>query len=580
MPQKKTKSKRSFIKGPEIPKQKKESVPRLKKIPKKLVLGSGGSKNFRQAAATQLMTFNQPTYSDKELEYFEEAWATTPAGTALDKKLEIAWGKGWKPRFELIDPTNNDGVEFTEEEKQDVLSEYENIIKELVEFDELVHAKERFIDCGTMAKVFGRCVAAFETETEEKDKILPKALKIIHSRNLNKVNFDQATWDLLDVKTMNPSAILGADDMVYMVNRPHSPIRQTLWFGYSEMQRIAGAARAYRRIIEFDMPEIAHTMWAGYGMFLLKKLGRSQASQTTDANDIMGSLDAGSFNVVTVDAMDEIEFKQLDLDPKIKELVDLGNFYERIMIGNSQTPSALLGREEDQNRATLIGKIRFFKEGPVKAEQEWLSDILSEQWYEKNIKKMGHEKILEHVRVVVEYESFQVEAWDDMVDSAETLRRVMPGVPTETLITILNLEEHKDVIIEAQKSIDDEVKELAPETIKATKENSGGFANANVGGKDSFEFKEAKTLSWRLAFTNMPPVGDPIEQEREKEFSESSTVVGNVTYFPDDSTMTAQLSGRTYNYCNVPERTYQAWKGAASKGKFYNEQIKANYDCA
>lgn len=571
LPAKESKTKRSYT--------KKSSSRKATLLPTTRI--QSAHKTFRSGAKQDLMTFNQPTYSDIELEYFEDAWATTPAGTALDKKLEIAYSKGWKPRFELINPTKDDGTEFTEEEKQDVLSEYDNIIKELVEVDELLHAKEKFIDCATMAHVFGRGVVAFETNQEDKSKGIPKALKVIHSRNLNKVNFEQDTWALKDVKTMNPSAVLTVDDMVYLVNRPDSPIRQTLWFGYSDMQRIAGAARAYRRIVEFDMPEIAHTMWAGYGMFLLKKLGRSTAQQTTDANDIMGSLNAGSFNTVTVDAMDEIEFKQIDLDPKIAELVQLGDFYERIMIGNSQTPSALLGREEDQNRATLIGKIRFFKEGPVKAEQEWLSDQLSQQWYEKNITKLGHGDILEHVRVTVEFESFQIEAWDDIVESAEILRRVMPGIPTETLITILNLEEHKDAIIEAQKSVDDEVKTLAPETIKALKgTGQGGFSQANVGGTDSFTFKEAKTLSWRLAFTNIPATGEPGEEEREKEFNQSSTVVGSVTYFPDDSTMTAELSGKTYNYCNVPERTFLGWKGAASKGKFYNEQIKANFDCA
>ena len=553
---------------------------------------SSGSKNFRDAAAKTLMSFNQPTYSDQELEYFEEAWSTTPAGLALDKKLEIAYSKGWVPRFELINPTSDDGSEYTEEEKQSILSKYDSISKELVEFDKLVHIKENAIDCATMAKVFGRCAIAFENLQEDKSIGLPKSLKVIHSRNMNKVNFNQETWELLDVKTMNPSAVLTPNDMIYMVNKPNSPIRQTMWFGYSEMQRIAGAARAYRRIVEFDMPEIAHTMWAGYGMFLLKKLGRSGAQQTTDANDIMGSLDAGSFNVVTVDAMDEIEFKQLDLDPKIAELVQLADMYERTMIGNSQTPAALLGREEDQNRATLVGKIRFFKEGPVKAEQEWLSDILSTQWYEKNIVKMGHGDILETVRVVVEFESFQVEAWDDMVESAEKLKRLMPGIPYESLITILNLEEHKDAILEGSKNLPDEVKDFDPDLIRAQKEStSGGFANADyklTGGKpqytkpNTFSFKEAKTLSWRMAFTNIQPVGDPNNEEsdREQTFEESSVVIGEVTYFPDDSTMIAELSGKAYNYCSVPQRVFEAWKGAASKGKFYNEQIKANFDCA
>ena len=51
--------------------------------------------------------------------------------------------------------------------------------------------------------------------------------------------------------------------MVYFVNRPDSPKRRTMWYGYSDLQRVVGAARAWRRIIEFDMPEITTSAWAG-----------------------------------------------------------------------------------------------------------------------------------------------------------------------------------------------------------------------------------------------------------------------------------------------------------------------------
>jgi len=65
------------------------------------------------------------------------------------------------------------------------------------------------------------------------------------------------------------------------------------------MQRIAGAARAYRRIIEFDMPEIAQTMWAGSIMLLIKKMGRSKANAQNDANNILNSK-ASCFKAVVI----------------------------------------------------------------------------------------------------------------------------------------------------------------------------------------------------------------------------------------------------------------------------------------
>ena len=86
-------------------------------------------------------------------------------------------------------------------------------------------------------------------------------------------------------------------------------------------------------------------------------------------------------------------------------MVDLASFYERILIGNFAVPSALLGREEDQNRATLIGKIQFFLAGPVKATREWISNQISHQWYERNMRHMGMGDLLEIVRVKAEFEA-------------------------------------------------------------------------------------------------------------------------------------------------------------------------------
>ena len=95
--------------------------------------------------------------------------------------------------------------------------------------------------------------------------------------------------------------------MVYCINRPDSPRRRTMWYGYSEMQRIVGAARAWRRIVEYDMPEITTSMWAGYGMFILKKYGTFSKALTLKMTltTLLNSLQSGAFNAVTVDSNDE-----------------------------------------------------------------------------------------------------------------------------------------------------------------------------------------------------------------------------------------------------------------------------------
>lgn len=79
--------------------------------------------------------------------------------------------------------------------------------------------------------------------------------------------------------------------------------------------------------------------------------------------------------------------------------------------------------------------------------------------------------------------------------------------------------------------------------------------------------------------TNMPPVGTPQDQDRERTFQEPSSFVGKVTYNIDDQSMEVILNGKTYNYCRVPERIFDAFQGAQSKGSYYNRVIKNQFNC-
>tara|TARA_R110002020_G_scaffold42971_5_gene125362 strand:+ start:4629 stop:4763 length:135 start_codon:yes stop_codon:yes gene_type:complete len=44
--------------------------------------------------------------------------------------------------------------------------------------------------------------------------------------------------------------------------------------------------------------------------------------------------------------------------------------------------------------------------------------------------------------------------------------------------------------------------------------------------------------------------------------------------------MEVYLNGeKWYDFCNVPERKFDSWKGADSKGAFFNRNIKGQHDC-
>ncbi len=420
--------------------------------PKTSTKGGLSKSSFQSAsreyvdAVEKLQTFTNPTYTDIELEYFEDAWANSVAGSVVDKKNEFVMGRGVKPTFELVDDHG-----MTEEAKTTALKKHDEILQELIQFDRRLGFNQKLFDAVIMAKVFGRCILTWEQSGNGIAR--PKALKVIHPRDTGRVFIDQDDWSVDHVITFNPSAEISKQEMVYLVNKPDSPIRKTIQYGVSDLQRVVGAARAWRRIIEFDMPEITTSMWAGYGMFLVKKMGRSGADTDADLNAILDSLKPGAFNAVAVDQLDDVKFEKLDLDPKVAELVQLASFYERIIIGNGGLPSALLGREEDQNRATLIGKIRFFIEGPVEADREWISKIIGPQWYERNLIALGHEDILKEVRVKPEFEPIFIENWMDMIEAVTRLRDLFPGLPDEKLLELLKLEEFENDLKERGKEM-------------------------------------------------------------------------------------------------------------------------------
>jgi len=52
-----------------------------------------------------------------------------------------------------------------------------------------------------------------------------------------------------------------------------------------------------------------------------------------------------------------------------------------------------------------------------------------------------------------------------------------------------------------------------------------------------------------------------------------------VRYDQELQEMSVILNGQEYSFCNVPERKYDAWEGADSKGEYFNRNIKTQHDC-
>ncbi|PTT03727.1 KTSC domain-containing protein [Pedobacter sp. HMWF019] len=57
-----------------------------------------------------------------------------------------------------------------------------------------------------------------------------------------------------------------------------------------------------------------------------------------------------------------------------------------------------------------------------------------------------------------------------------------------------------------------------------------------------------------------------------------SSVVASMSYIPESAILRiTYVSGRVYEYKDVPRHVYEAMKAAGSKGRYLNEFIKGHY---
>ena len=395
---------------------------------------TGKSRSIDDFSSFLPIMFHSP-YIDTDLQIFEGIWQNTLVGTAIDCRVEYAIGRGLKPTFYLRDKSIKDS-----EQKKNLLSEYDDIQSELMRIDNLkrINMKVKAADILRNSHVFGRSLLANEYD----DAGTLYSLKPIHARDLSRVFVHQSNWTVSSVYAFQKAQLIDEEDMIYMVQFPYSPIRRGYWYGFSSIQRLMGQARAMRAINEFDIPEVAQALWAKYGTFVVNQDGMTESEKTADLNTLKRGMKAGGFNFITGSGNpDDVRYFAADTEPKVADLATIKDSVDRDIIGNFQIPGGMFGREADQTRATMIGKINLFKSGPVESDRRWLSDTLVPQWYERNIIKMGQGDILEKVGIEITYEPLIIENWTDNVDAVIKLKNLFPSISEDELLRLCNLED-------------------------------------------------------------------------------------------------------------------------------------------
>ena len=387
-------------------------------------------------------------YQDIDYIVLQDIYMNTICGRLVDVLVWFVMGRGIKPVLKLNNP---DEIEPTAEKSkeelvQEIIDSNKDIANSISSIDNHISdpdSEDPYLDVDfdtklesliTNSLVFGRSMMTYErmrpVKVNDKSFLqIPDTLKVIHPRDMGFVDVDFATWKLKRVQLRFTPYVFEPDDMLYLEHKHSSPVYNSLHYGFSFMQSMIGAGRTLRRLIEIDFPQIAKTNWSGAALLVYRSKGTTDESKEEEIADIMANFKVGEINAdVEDDPQTDVVLHNIDLNPKISELIQMAEFLIKYCIGQTGMPSALFTNEQDTNRDTLLGKIRLFVAGTIKRYRDWIAREVARQWYMKNFRIIykDNKEILEKFHIEAEFEDIKLESWDDLVSAVRELASIKP----------------------------------------------------------------------------------------------------------------------------------------------------------
>lgn len=255
--------------------------------------------------------------------------------------------------------------------------------------------QQKWASLCTLGLNFGRCAmvpnvdeeddeVSFEIDGKEHTyKGIPKVFQILHPRDMGFNHVDPMTWKLLGIQVYNSNWILRPNQMIFVEWNANNPVYGSMYYGYSLLQSMMGSARSLRRIIEVDFPLIAKTRWSGMYWLFFKRKGEGVSSAAAEHQAILSAIKLDGINLSLEDDPEhDVRVENIDLDPKIMELIEMCKFLIQYMMSQVGMPQGLVFGEQDLNRDTLKTGIQTFTKGPIKKYRRWILQAAT-QYYER-----------------------------------------------------------------------------------------------------------------------------------------------------------------------------------------------------
>jgi len=407
-------------------------------------------------------------YTALDLIVFQDVYTHTICGTIVDLLVAFSVGMGIHPVLKLInedvpddeikeknvkrkDSMGNGKTEKRKETKQEALEriihENKSLLDPIIAIDESFGKQSDDLNDGISEDwntkvealvrnhwIFGRDLMTMETDEDnifEWDGVkypnIRTVAKVQHPRDINFIEINQKNFNIVRVSLMFSPVMLERTDMIYLAHMENSPIYNGKGYGYAIIQRMLGNGRSLRKLIDRDFPNVASIGYAPFTIVATKRDEKGTANEIAQGQTFINTLVAGQPNHTALkDPKNDLVVHHIDTKPDIPGMIDMAHYHAEAAAKTVQVPTALVSKEKDPNRDTLLGILRVFAETEIPRKRLPIKRVFTHQHYMVNFREIYKNKpeVLEKFRIEAEFTDVKIDSWADIVGGFLELNKI------------------------------------------------------------------------------------------------------------------------------------------------------------
>lgn len=246
----------------------------------------------------------------------------------------------------------------------------------------------------------------------------------INSRRLGNLINDPDNYNEFEGLYVDGQAL----DKLSMIYAPHQPYNispHTENYGYTPMETVVDLASSSVTFDSEDTPEILKSAWLAS---ILLKIDTSDLSDPADKQERIDQLVNLSDPGRILGADKEMEVEKLDFDANFEGLAKFADRTDLKIFKALGIPQSLVQSEDMANKATADNSSSLFLDGIVSSDQDDMSDVLWEQYYEPAVREeLGVPVDIENQNDIPPHLKFKImRRWDKA--TAEQFEQLVNGV--------------------------------------------------------------------------------------------------------------------------------------------------------